>query len=97
MRRLGLIAAAVASIVVFSGLAYYVGAHISRNTTVALTTCRQVNKIEGRIRTVIASADASLRMPGAPGYDYYRTHPMELARAHSNNVAAIREFDDLPC
>lgn len=43
---------------------------------------------------LVARSGATIGKPGSPGYDYYRTHPMELALAREQNKRFLRE---LPC
>jgi hypothetical protein len=44
--------------------------------------------------TVIAQSGATVGEPGSPGYEYYRSHPVELETARRQN----REFlEQLPC
>ncbi len=44
--------------------------------------------------SMIQGSGAQIGKPGSPGYDYYRHHPRELARARQQNRAFLNA---LPC
>lgn len=79
----------------FVSYAVYQRQHDSEQGRILL--CQATNKSTEIMRQLVAKADASLEVPGAPGYTYYRTHPRELRAAHLANATAILSLHPIDC
>jgi hypothetical protein len=65
---------------------------------IAQKTCQ--GQIDGRKgnRATIVRGDALLGRPGSPGYDYWRSHPQELATQHAETAHELRRnYSAPPC
>src|SRR5438270_8550238 len=59
--------------------------------------CQQLELVKSRIRLVIKQSLATAGKPGAPGYQYYLSHPVELVQARAGLRQELVQFAANPC
>ena len=57
-----------------------------------LAVCSAAANDRKSLRALVIQADAQLGTPKSAGYQYYRTHPDELAAAHAQTQKNLAEF-----
>ena len=80
------------------GIALLLGAvALGRVHNVGVGNCQQIETLKTTIRRVVTTADQQLGRPGTAGYQYYQTHPAELAQAHAAARAELAQFKPRSC
>lgn len=68
-----------------------------RISDVSRVNCQQIELVKGEIRKVVGGSLQTLGRRGEPGYEYYVTHPDELARARAELAGELATFRARAC
>lgn len=63
-----------------------------RQAAINQSVCAAASSDRAALRALVTQADKSLGTPKSAGYQYYHTHPDELAAAHAQNMYNLKVF-----